>query len=143
MAELEYGPVDIYVVSFEGDRPDDATLSALGELMLGDEIRLLDLLIVARGDDGTVTVREYEEFRDDFGFTIVELEASGVIGDEDIDELAEAIPPGTAGAVMAIELLWAKRLATAFAASGGEVLQVERIPATVVNEVFAAAANVE
>lgn len=143
MAELEYGPVDIYVVSFEGDRPDDATLSALGELMLGDEIRLLDLLIVARGDDGTVTVREYEEFRDDFGFTIVELEASGVIGDEDIDELAEAIPPGTAGAVMAIELLWAKRLASAFAASGGEVLQVERIPATVVNEVFAAAANVE
>ncbi|KZE93653.1 MULTISPECIES: DUF6325 family protein [unclassified Agromyces] len=143
MAELDYGPVDIYVVSFEGDRPDDATLSALGELMLGDEIRLLDLLIVARGDDGTVTVREYEEFRDDFGFTIVELEASGVIGDEDIDELAEAIPPGTAGAVMAIELLWAKRLASAFAASGGEVLQVERIPATVVNEVFAAAANVE
>ena len=143
MAELDYGPVDIYVVSFEGDRPDDATLSALGELMLGDEIRLLDLLIVARGDDGTVTVREYEEFRDDFGFTVVELEASGVIGDEDIDELAEAIPPGTAGAVMAIELLWAKRLASAFAASGGEVLQVERIPATVVNEVFAAAANVE
>ena len=34
MAELEYGPVDIYVVSFEGSRPDDATLSALGELYL-------------------------------------------------------------------------------------------------------------
>lgn len=143
MAEFEYGPVDIYVLSFQGDRPDDATLSALGELMVGDEIRLLDLLIVARSEDGEVTVREFEEFRDDYGFTVVELEASGVIGDEDIDELGEQIPPGTAGAIMAIELLFAKKLASAFAASGGEVLQVERIPAAVVNEVFAAAADVE
>lgn len=141
MAELEYGPVDIYVVSFQGSRPDDATLSAVGELMLGDQIRLLDLLIVARGEDGSVTIREFEEFRDEYGFTVVELEASGIIGDEDIDALADGIPPGMAGAIMAVELLWAKRLASAFAASGGEVLQVERIPATIVNEVFAAAAE--
>ena len=132
-----------YVVSFDGSRPDDATLSALGELMVGDQIRLLDLLIVARAEDGSVTIREFEEFRDDYGFTVVELEASGIIGDEDIDALAEGIPPGMAGAIMAIELLWAKRIASAFAASGGEVLQVERIPATVVNEVFAAAAAEE
>jgi hypothetical protein len=143
MAEFEYGPVDIYVLSFEGSRPDDATLSALGDLMLNDEVRLLDLLIVARGDDGQVTIREYEEFRDEFGFTVVELEATGVIGDEDIDELADMIPPGTAGAIMALELLFAKKLASAFAASGGEVLQVERIPASVVNEVFAEAASAE
>jgi hypothetical protein len=143
MAEFEYGPVDIYVVSFEGSRPDDATLSALGDLMVSDQVRLLDLLIVARGEDGEITVREFEEFRDEFGFTVLELEATGAIGDEDVEELAELIPPGTAGAMMALELLFAKKLASAFAASGGEVLQVERIPASVVNEVFAAAANAE
>ncbi|GAA1058147.1 hypothetical protein GCM10017608_05500 [Agromyces luteolus] len=143
MTAFEYGPVDVYVVSFEGDRLDEATASALGELMVGDEIRLLDLLIVSRDGDGEVTVREYEEFRDDAGFTVVELEASGVIGDEDIDELADTIPPGTSGAIMAIELLWAKKLASAFAASGGDVLQVERIPATVVNEVLAEASYEE
>ncbi|RXZ47151.1 DUF6325 family protein [Agromyces binzhouensis] len=143
MADFEYGPVDVYVVSFEGDRLDEATATALGELMVGDEIRLLDLLIVSRDGDGEVTVREYEEFRDEAGFTVVELEASGVIGDEDIDELADTIPPGTSGAIMAIELLWAKKIASAFAASGGEVLQVERIPATVVNEVLAEASDEE
>ncbi|WP_438853549.1 DUF6325 family protein [Agromyces sp. M3QZ16-3] len=143
MAEFEYGPVDVYVVSFEGDRLDEATATALGELMVGDEIRLLDLLIVSRGDDGEVTVREYEEFRDEAGFAVVELEASGIVGDEDIDELADSIPPGTSGAIMAIELLWAKKIASAFAASGGEVLQVERIPATVVNEVLAEASDEE
>ncbi|MFC9917048.1 DUF6325 family protein [Agromyces binzhouensis] len=143
MADFEYGPVDVYVVSFEGDRLDEATATALGELMVGDEIRLLDLLIVSRDGDGEVSVREYEEFRDEAGFTVVELEASGVIGDEDIDELADTIPPGTSGAIMAIELLWAKKIASAFAASGGEVLQVERIPATVVNEVLAEASDEE
>ncbi|MGR0318781.1 DUF6325 family protein [Agromyces sp. ZXT2-3] len=143
MAAFEYGPVDVYVVSFEGDRLDTATATALGELMVGDEIRLLDLLIVSRGDGGEVTVREYEEFRDEAGFTVVELEASGVIGDEDIDELADTIPPGTSGAIMAVELLWAKKLASAFAESGGEVLQVERIPASVVNEVLAEASDEE
>ena len=143
MAEFEYGPVDIYVLSFEGSRPDDATLSALGDLMVNDEVRLLDLLIVARGEDGEITVREFEEFRDEFGFTVLELEATGAIGDEDVEELAELIPPGTAGAMMALELLFAKKLASAFAASGGEVLQVERIPASVVNELFAAAADAE
>ncbi|WP_400997538.1 DUF6325 family protein [Agromyces sp. GXQ0307] len=143
MTAFEYGPVDVYAVSFQGDRLDEATASALGELMVGDEIRLLDLLIVSRGDDGEVTVREYEEFRDEAGFTVVELEASGVIGDEDIDELADSIPPGTSGAIMAVELLWAKKIASAFAAAGGEVLQVERIPATVVNEVLAEASDEE
>nr|WP_286329691.1 DUF6325 family protein [Agromyces marinus] len=128
---------------FPGDRLDGATADALAELMVGDEIRLLDLLVVSRDDEGGVTVREYEEFRDEAGFTVVELEASGIIGDEDIDDLADSIPPGTSGAIMAVELLWAKKLASSFATAGGEVLQVERIPATVVNEVLAVASDEE
>lgn len=143
MAEFEYGPVDIYLVGFPGARPDDGTLAALGDLMASDEVRLLDLLIVSRGDDGEVTVREFEEFRDEYGLTVVELEASGILGDEDVDELGGSIPPGTSGALLALELVFAKRLASSFAASGGEVLQVERIPAQVVNEVLAAASDEE
>ena len=81
-------------------------------------------------------MRELEEFRDEYGLTVVELEASGLLGDEDVDELGMAIEPGSSGALLALELVFAKRLASSFAASGGEVLQVERIPAQVVNEVL-------
>ncbi|MFC5791123.1 hypothetical protein EDM22_04350 [Agromyces tardus] len=143
MAEFEYGPVDIYLIAFPGSRLDDATLEALGELMIGEAVRLLDMLIVSRGDDGEVTVREFEEFRDEYGFTVVELEASGLLGDEDVEELGASIPPGSSGALLALELLFAKRLASSFAASGGEVLQVERIPAQVVNDVLAEASDEE
>ena len=141
MAEFEYGPVDIYLIAFPGSRLDDATREALAELMIGDEVRVLDMLIVSRGEDGEVTVREFEEFRDEYGFTVVELEASGLLGDEDVDELGVAIPPGSSGALLALELVFAKRLASSFAASGGEVLQVERIPAQVVNDVLAVASQ--
>lgn len=141
MAEFEYGPVDIYLIGFPGSRLDDDTLAALGELMVSDSVRLLDMLIVSRGDDGELSVREFEEFRDEYGLTVVELEASGLLGDEDVDELGTAIEPGMSGALLALELVFAKRLASSFAAAGGEVLQVERIPAQVVNEVLAAASE--
>lgn len=35
MTEFEYGPVDLHLVGFEGDRPDPGTLEAIGELIEG------------------------------------------------------------------------------------------------------------
>ena len=139
MADFEYGPVDLYLVGFEGDRPDPGTLEAIGELIGGGEIRLLDFLVISRAEDGAVSVTEFEDVSDEYGFGTVELEAIGLVADEDAQELALGIPPGTSGALLAIELLWAKRLASKFAASGGIVLQTERIPAPVVNAALAEA----
>lgn len=139
MADFEYGPVELYLVGFEGDRPDDATLAAIGELIEGGEIRLIDLLVISRGEDGTVSFTDWEDVSEEYGFGTVELEVVGLVADEDVQELAQGIPPGTSGALLAIELLWAKRLASKFAASGGVVLQTERIPAPVVNAVLAQA----
>ena len=137
MADFEYGPVDLYLVGFEGDRPDPGTLEAIAELIEGGEIRLLDFLVISRADDGTVSIVEFDDVSDEYGFGTVELEAIGLVTDEDAQELAQGIPPGTSGALLAIELLWAKRLTSRFAASGGVVLQTERIPASVVNAALA------
>ncbi len=139
MTEFEYGPVELYLVGFAGDRPDPGTLEAIGELIEGGEIRLLDLLVISRHEDGAVFVTEWEDVSEEYGFGTVELEAIGLVADEDAKELAEGIPPGTSGALLAVELLWAKRLASRFAESGGVVLQTERIPAPVVNAVLAEA----
>ncbi len=139
MTEFEYGPVDLYLVGFEGDRPDEGTLEAIRELVAGGEIRLLDFLVVSREPDGSVQISEFEEIADDYGFGVTELETIGLVGDEDVEEFAEQIPPGTSAALLAIELVWAKRLASRFAQSGGIVLTAERIPAPVVNAVLAEA----
>ncbi|MFD4421691.1 DUF6325 family protein [Agromyces sp. NPDC058484] len=139
MTEFEYGPVELYLVGFEGDRPDPSVVEAIMELIEGGEIRLLDLLVVSREHDGGVRVTEFEEIRGDYGFEAVEIETIGLVADEDAAELAQGIPPGTSGALLAVELLWAKRLASRFAQSGGVVLQTERIPAPVVNAAMAEA----
>ena len=139
MTEFEYGPVDLYLVGFEGDRPGPGVLEAIAELIEGGEIRLLDLLIISRTNDGEVSVVEFDDVSDEYGFGTVELEAVGLVADDDALELAQGIPPGMSGALLAVELLWAKRLASRFAESGGMVLQTERIPAPVVNAALAEA----
>ncbi|MET4158965.1 DUF6325 family protein [Agromyces sp. PvR057] len=135
MADFEYGPVDLYLIGFEGDRPDSRTLEAIADLVEGGEIRLLDFLLVSRGED-EITVIEFEDFGGEIEVDIEVLEA-GLVGDEDVEELAELIPVGSSAALVAIELLWAKKLASRFAESGAELLQAERIPAPVVNAVLA------
>ena len=57
-------------------------------------------------------ISEFEEIADDYGFGVTELETIGLVGDEDVEEFAEQIPPGTSAALLAIELVWAKRLAS-------------------------------
>jgi Family of unknown function (DUF6325) len=139
MADFEYGPVELYLVGFEGDRPDEGTLDAIRDLVEAGEIRLIDLLVISREEDGSVLITEFDEVRDEYGFGDIELAAIGLVAEEDAQELAAGIPPGMSGALLAIELLWAKSLASRFAESGGIVLQTERIPAPVVNAVLAEA----
>lgn len=112
-------------------------VAELAALVAGGEIRLLDLLVVSRGVDGDLSSVEIE----DLGLGELELEASGIVGDDDLAELGEVIAPGTSAALLAIELVWAKRLASRFAESGGVVLRSDRIPADVVNTVLEAAVN--
>ena len=135
MTAFRYGPVELYLVGFEGERPDPGVIQALVELLEGGLVRLLDFVIIARGEDGEVTVTEIEDQTEEYGFGSVELEAIGIAGDEDIAEFAELIPPGAAAALVALELSYARTLADRLDASGGVVLRSERIPAPIVNAI--------
>lgn len=143
MAEFQYGPVELHLVGFEGDRPDPGVIAAIVELIEADIVRLLDFVIVSKAEDGTVTAIEIEDETDRYGFGSFELAEIGIAGEEDIEELAELIPPGASAAIVAYELVWAKRLAESFAASGGVMLRSERIPAPIVNALVEAAQEEE
>ncbi|MEJ3405771.1 DUF6325 family protein [Rathayibacter sp. YIM 133350] len=133
MAQFEYGPVELYVVGFEGSRPDDATFAELARLIDDETVRLLDLVILTHEEDGGLTVVELEDLGGEFDVEAFSVPASGLVGQDDLEELADAVPLGGSAAVVAVELLWAKDLASRLAASGGVVLATERIPAPAVN----------
>lgn len=139
MAEFEYGPAELMVAQFDTDRPSPGVVQAILDLVESGTVRLLDLVFVERHPDGSVDIIELEQIGDEIGLTDVSLEASGIAGDEDVAQIAELLEPGSTGAVLVIEHLWAKTLASRFFESGGVVVHSERIPAPVVNAVAAEA----
>src|SRR6478609_7537767 len=100
MAEFEYGPAEFIVAQFDSDRPSEGVVEAILDLVESGTVRLLDLLFVSRREDGTVEILELEEIGDEIGMADVELDASGLAGDEDVEAVAELIEPGTTGAVL-------------------------------------------
>jgi uncharacterized membrane protein len=138
MADFEYGPVELYLIGFSGERPGPDVVEAILRLVDSDTVRLLDLLFVSRAQDGEVTVVELEEIADQFGLTDLEVVEIGLAGEEDVDDLADAIEPGTSAALLVVEHAWAREFAETLYRAGGQVLQTERIPAPVVNELVAA-----
>lgn len=137
MADFEYGPVEMLLIGFEGARPGPAVVEAIADLIEGGLVRLLDLTFISRDELGEVTTIEIEDVSDEYGFGGVELEATGLAADEDIAEFAEQVPPGTSAALVVVELVWAKNLASKLAQSNGAVLAFERIPAPIVNAALA------
>lgn len=133
MTDFRYGPVEFYLVGFEGERPEPATLQALERLLAGGAVRLLDFVLVAKSKDGDLTTVEVGDDLSALGMPGISLAASGLAGDEDIAEFVDVIPPGGSAAVVVVELLFQRELAANLAASGAVVLDTQRVPAPVVN----------
>ncbi|UFS57935.1 DUF6325 family protein [Subtercola endophyticus] len=137
MADFEFGPVEMFLIGFEGERPGPAVVEAIADLIEGGLVRLLDLTFITRNELGDVSTVEIEDVSDEYGFGTVELEATGLAADEDIAEFAELVPPGSSAALLVVELVFAKNLASKLAQSGGAVIASERIPAPIVNAALA------
>ncbi|MCK2031480.1 DUF6325 family protein [Microbacterium sp. KSW4-4] len=137
MTDFPYGPVEIYLIGFDGDRPGREVAAAIIDLVGAGTVRVLDLLLVSRQWGGTMTVRELEEVIDDHGLASLEFLELGLTGEEDIRQLGAAIEPGTSAAILVVEHVWARRFAQALFDAGGRVLQTQEIPAAVVNELVA------
>lgn len=132
MMDFRYGPVEFYLVGFEGDGPDPATFRALGELIEHGTVRLLDFVLVAKSAEGDVEVHDVDLEQSALLGDVQPL-ADGLAGEEDIAMLAEHVPAGTSAAIVVLELAFARDLAQKMTAAGGEVLRTERVPAPVVN----------
>lgn len=143
MVDFRYGPVEFYLVGLDGDRPEPGVVAALVNLLDTGMVRLLDFVILSKDDDGEVTVTEVEDEDDRYGLGETELSASGIVGDEDVAELAELIPPGASAALVAFELVYQRDLASRLAASGAVVLASDRVPAPVVNALMDALDDAE
>jgi hypothetical protein len=133
MNDFRFGPAEFYLVGFEGGTPDPATFRALTDLINTGVVRLLDFVVLAKSETGEVRILELDADGGPLGVGDITPIAAGIAGDEDVEALAELVPPGQSAAIVVLELSFARELAQNLAAAGGQVLRSERVPAPVVN----------
>ncbi len=144
----EFGPVQMLVVGFQNGDFRGEILEELRRLREHDVIRLIDLLVVSKDDDGNVAAVQLSDLtageRAELGAIVGALIGVGAGGEEgaeagalagaeafvdrdvlDEDEVwyaADAIPDGATAAIALLEHRWAIPLRDAIARAGGMTL---------------------
>lgn len=126
----ELGPVDYLVVEFPAgqanfNREMAAELAALAE---AGTIRLLDLLVVHKDDDGSLEAFEVDDLDEVDELRQLETQVAEILAEEDVAHLAEAMEPGSTAGVLVWENSWAAPFASAARRSGGQLIATGRIP---------------
>lgn len=117
-------PVQVLVVGFEAPSFSGEVLAELDRLREAGVVRLLDVLLVRRDEDGAFETLDPPPGSDPgLGRLAAEILGGedGETGD-DTWSLADAVPPGATAAVALIQHLWAEPLVGAIRAAGGRPL---------------------
>jgi hypothetical protein len=124
----EMGPIDYVVLEWPGRQPRGEVAPLILDLVDRGIIRVLDIAFMAKDDDGNVVAIELNELDGDGAFAEFEGASTGLIGDDDLQEAANALEPGTSAAILVWENRWAAPVAVAVRQSGGQLVASGRIP---------------
>ena len=126
----ELGPVDYAVVEFPADHSNFTGEMAAELLALVDSgaIRVIDILILTKDEDGSIEAMELSDVEDLGPLQALEAELAELLAEEDVAHLAAAMDPGSTAGVLIWENLWAAKFASAARRSGGQLIANGRIP---------------
>jgi uncharacterized membrane protein len=125
----EMGPIDYILVEWSGQQPNGEVAPHLVDLVDRGLIRILDLLFIAKDEDGNVAGLELSELAGDVAqLSVFEGASSGLLSDEDVEEAGGVLEPGTSAALLVFENAWAGPFVAAVRRSGGELVASGRIP---------------
>ncbi len=126
----ELGPVDYAVVEFPAGVSNFTGEMTTELLALVDSgtIRVIDVLILTKNDDGTVDAAELSDVGDLGELQALEAQLAELLAEDDVVHLAAAMEPGSTAGVLIWENLWAAPFASAARRSGGRLIANGRIP---------------
>jgi hypothetical protein len=124
----EMGPVDYIVIEWQGRQPTGTVAPLIIDAHDRGIIRILDVAFLVKDVDGGIATVEAGVFDPDGNFGEFEGASSGLLGQDDLDDAAAALKPGTSAAVLIWENRWAAPIATALRRSGAELVASGRIP---------------
>ena len=126
----ELGPVDYLVIEFPAGEQNFTGEAAdeLAKLAASGIIRILDVLILVKNEDGTVDAMELDETPTVDAIRALETDIAEILAAEDVELLAEAMEPGSVAGVVVWENRWAAPFAAAARRAGGQLIASGRIP---------------
>ena len=109
------GPIDYIVVEFPAGASNFTGEMAEELLALVDAgtIRVIDVLILTKNEDGTVDAMELSDIEQLGPLQAVEAQLAELLAEEDVEHLAAAMDPGSTAGVLIWENLWAAPFASA------------------------------
>ena len=126
------GPVDYLVVEFPADRANFSgeIAAELKNLVERGLVRVLDLILLRKGPDGSVEAFELEESEESLVGELreIERETAMLLAEEDIESIGLAIEPGAVAGVLVWENTWAGPFGAAVRRAGGQQVASGRIP---------------
>jgi hypothetical protein len=126
----ELGPVDYVIVEFPAGQSNFTGEMAKELLALVDAgtIRVIDILILIKDEDGSIEAMELSDIEDLGELQSLETELAELLAADDVVHLAAAMDPGSVAGVLIYENLWAAPFASAARRSGGQLIANGRIP---------------
>ena len=116
------GPIDYILVEWPGRQPNGEVAPHLVDLVDRGLIRILDLIFVAKDEDGNVGGLELADLGDGGAeLSVFAGASSGLLSDEDVAEAGDVMEPGTSAALLVFENTWAGPFAAAVRRSGGQL----------------------
>ena len=133
---MTFGPIDFVVLEFPGNKFQGRGLASLLELVQAEIIRIIDLVVIVKDQDGKWFVRELTELDPDNILVLdpLKVQATGLITVNDIEGLAGALANNSAAGLLLIENLWAVKTKQAFLDAGARLVLFDRLPHELVEE---------
>jgi hypothetical protein len=124
------GSVDWIVVEFPGSKFNGEIAPALQDLVQRGTIRVLDLLMLKKDEDGEIEAFELSDMDpSELGeLRAYESQLAMLLSEDDVTAVAAAVEPGSSAAVLVWENLWAAPFASAVRHAGGQLVASGRIP---------------
>jgi hypothetical protein len=126
----ELGPVDYLIVEFPAGSQNFTGEGAAELVKLHDAgiIRIMDILILVKEEDGTVDAMELSDLPELGELQRIEAQLAQTLAEDDVEHLAAAMDPGSVAGVLVYENLWAAPFASAMRRAGGQLIANGRIP---------------
>ena len=126
----QLGPVDYLIVEFPAGASNFTGEMAKELLALVDRgtIRVIDLIILVKDEDGSIEALEFEDVGDLGELRTLEAELAELLAEADVANLAAAMAPGSTAGVIVYENVWAAPFASAARRAGGQLIANGRIP---------------